>query len=235
MVYSRNKQKILDNVEVRIFAVEVLKFLKRFFNHSELSHATGIPVSMISQYIQGHHVPSLETAKRIINILSSSRIDITKRILKSTGDKISDAVDFSLLKILSKATYSYIERKSIEFDTTAVMNDIFAIIGLYVSEKTRTNLLLLSIPPLLTSQADICLKVDTPHLPIVVCMESRRIRRVKKVVFIKSPFIDATFIEALGERLRVIDNMHIVSPICFDDQIYNTRIDCVFGGGQLKE
>ncbi len=231
MVYSRTKQKILDNVEARIFAVEVLRFLRKFFNYSELSHATGIPVSMISQYIQGHHIPSLETAKRIIGILSSSKIDLMKRIPEDARHKMSYTIDFSLLKILSKATYNYIERRSIEFDTVATMNDVYAIIGLYVSEKTHTNFLLLSTPPLLTSQADICLKVETPHLPTVVCMESRRIRRIKRVVFIKSPFVDVTLIKALGERLRIIDNMHIVSPICLsNNQIYNTKIDCVFGG-----
>ncbi len=52
-------------IKYRLLVAEALRLAKRFFSYRELSRITGIPEGMLSRYVSGQVVPSLEQAERI--------------------------------------------------------------------------------------------------------------------------------------------------------------------------
>lgn len=63
-----------STIQRRLDAVMFLRALKKVFTYRQLSELTGIPAPILSNYINGKTVPSIEKADHIISILTSSHV-----------------------------------------------------------------------------------------------------------------------------------------------------------------
>jgi adenine phosphoribosyltransferase len=68
-VVSRNQGNRYRIIKYRLLVAEALRLAKRFFSYRELSRITGIPEGMLSRYVSGQVIPSLEQAERIWSAL----------------------------------------------------------------------------------------------------------------------------------------------------------------------
>jgi len=58
----------LEELRYRLWAVDLLKLLKRRTSYGQLSGLTGLPPTVLSRYINGHVLPNLEKARGIISV-----------------------------------------------------------------------------------------------------------------------------------------------------------------------
>jgi len=85
----------LEDLKVRIMAVELLKAAKTFYTYRNLSARTGLQITVLSRYIRGHILPNSARARFLIEILKPEvdrflleGQDITERVLDITKLKI---------------------------------------------------------------------------------------------------------------------------------------------------
>jgi len=57
----------LEELKTRMFAVEALKLLKEEYSYKHLSRLFGLPIPVISRYVNGHVLPNIKRSKKIIN------------------------------------------------------------------------------------------------------------------------------------------------------------------------
>jgi adenine/guanine phosphoribosyltransferase-like PRPP-binding protein len=61
----------LIELRTRMYSVEVLRLLKSMYQYNELSRETGLPPPVLSRYVNGYVLPSLERAKMFIQLFKS--------------------------------------------------------------------------------------------------------------------------------------------------------------------
>ena len=94
-------------VFLRLNAVEVLPYLREQYGYKLLSEMLGIPISVLSRYINGRVLPNTGRAEKILSLFGESTLtEIVRRRLKRTEDgfyDLSDIVnDAVLLKLIAK-------------------------------------------------------------------------------------------------------------------------------------
>ncbi len=75
-------------IKYRLLAAEALRLAKRFYSYRELARITGIPEGMLSRYVSGHVIPSLDQAERIWRALEKAldpRRAVAERIRELGG------------------------------------------------------------------------------------------------------------------------------------------------------
>jgi len=81
---ERHMSKLAE-VKKRIFAVEILQFLKRYYPYEELSKSMGLPPSVLSRYINGHVLPSSGKSEKIIDLFE--RTHLIKMIKEGVSER----------------------------------------------------------------------------------------------------------------------------------------------------
>ena len=79
---AKKRRSKFDRERVRIAAVEVLRVMKRSYSYEELSSMTGLPVTVLSRYVNGHVLPSFDRASEILDLFGE------KFLVKAVKDKI---------------------------------------------------------------------------------------------------------------------------------------------------
>jgi len=70
----------VEEINYRLAAIQVLRILKEKLSYSELSAITNLSPTVLSRYINGHVIPSLDKARMIMDIFKKEYlIDIVKR------------------------------------------------------------------------------------------------------------------------------------------------------------
>ena len=82
-----------ESLKIRVMASEALRLLKRMYPYSLLSKMTGIPESVLSRYVTGHTVPSLDQAKRILDHVE--KIVSLRRAIIERLNSLQGLVDLS--------------------------------------------------------------------------------------------------------------------------------------------
>ena len=87
--------KKVEELNYRLYSIEALRILKKMTSYDKLSSMLEIPPTALSRYVNGHVVPSLETARSIFNIFKREYLmnEVNKRIIV---DEFG-AVDSSLI------------------------------------------------------------------------------------------------------------------------------------------
>ncbi len=88
----------LDELKMRIYGAEVLRIMKNFYSYDVLSSLTGLSPQILSRYVTGHFLPSLDRAKNFVEVFK-------KRILKEAllrNIEVRDNVVVNI-KLLSNA------------------------------------------------------------------------------------------------------------------------------------
>lgn len=65
----------LRGIRTRVFAVEVLSLMKEEMSYKELSEHLGLSPPVLSRYVNGHVLPRLERAKKIIGLFKNRKFD----------------------------------------------------------------------------------------------------------------------------------------------------------------
>ena len=90
----------IDKHEIRRSIVDVLRFLKRYYQYRDLSSITGIHVTALSRYKQGYIFPNYETALKLYSKLKPLLIKQIRKIIFE--NKTSEIFRPEILKILAK-------------------------------------------------------------------------------------------------------------------------------------
>ncbi len=103
----------LDEIKIRIAAIEVLRALKEIYSYEQLSKMLGLQIPVISRYINGHVLPGISRSEYILNKFGTS---IVSSVLKEKIEvidaknkvfKITEAAtDPLILKITSQIVFN---------------------------------------------------------------------------------------------------------------------------------
>ncbi len=134
-----------ERLRLRLHAVAMLRYAKRFLKYSSLSSHLGIDPSLLARYVGGYVVPSYEQSKKIISILEKL-VSLDKVVLKEI-EKHHGYIDLSGL--LSDPSFirvvSYrLAREFIDKKPTAVLVPETSGISLasYIAEEFPAKLVI---------------------------------------------------------------------------------------------
>lgn len=78
-------------LKTKMAAVEVLKLIKEEHSYHELSSTLGLSAPVISRYINGHVLPSLERSKRIMSIFKKEHLkDLIMKKIRFEDNRVFD-------------------------------------------------------------------------------------------------------------------------------------------------
>ena len=111
--------KKAEELSYRLHSVEALKILKRIMSYDKLSSMLNIPPTALSRYVNGHVIPSLETARSILNIFKREYLikEVNNRILVDEFGAVDSSMiiyDPVLLKHLIISEYEKINSVKID-------------------------------------------------------------------------------------------------------------------------
>lgn len=135
----------LDDLRNRIFAVELLKELKKHGTYKSLSKFLDLPPSVISRYINGHVLPDAKKTNKIIDLFKEKfLVDMIK--LKARKDEsgaydlIPILYDTNLQSIIAKTVFFDFEKIKIDKIFTASVDGIP--IGIQTSNQFGVDLII---------------------------------------------------------------------------------------------
>jgi len=77
--------------KTRLSAIEVLILLKKEYTYKEICSLINLPTPVLSRYVNGHILPSIERAEQILSILGEDRlVDLIRRKIRYGEDGILD-------------------------------------------------------------------------------------------------------------------------------------------------
>lgn len=118
----------LASMKKKIFAVEILRVLKRNYTYNEMSKIINLPPSVLSRYINGHVIPSAEKAEMIIEAFKENYIRdiIRSKIIERNGayDLTSVCYDAGLQQLIAKSMASEFELVKVDKILTAAVDGI---------------------------------------------------------------------------------------------------------------
>ena len=132
--------KKIEELTYRLHSIEVLRILKKMMPYNELSSMLNIPPTALSRYVNGHVIPSFETAHLIFNIFKKEYLikEINNRITVDEFGAIDNSsiiYDPVFLKNLIMSEYEKINSVKIdkvltlEADGIPVAYQIASILG----------------------------------------------------------------------------------------------------------
>lgn len=100
----------LEEVKLRLRAVECLRTLKGVYTYKFLSRITGLSASVLSRYVRGHVLPSLDRSKALIAALKKSYLVEAIRRKVSVANGVLDVSELlsdpTLLGLVAKVAVS---------------------------------------------------------------------------------------------------------------------------------
>jgi len=135
----------LDDLNNRIFAVELLKELKRNGTYRDISRFLDLPPSVISRYINGHVLPDDKKTDKIIDLFKEKFLVemIRLRVMKDESgayDLMPVSYDTNLQKIIAKAVFFDFGKIKIDKIFTAATDGIS--IGTQISNQFGVDLVI---------------------------------------------------------------------------------------------
>lgn len=75
--------KKAEELSYRLYSIEALRTLKKLMSYEQLSSILQIPSTALSRYVNGHVIPSLETARSIISVFKKEYLikEVNNRIV----------------------------------------------------------------------------------------------------------------------------------------------------------
>jgi len=77
-------------MKTRLSSIEILRLIKENRSHEELSSLLGLSAPILSRYINGHVLPSLERSKKIIETFKEQLNESIKKRIKIEDERIFD-------------------------------------------------------------------------------------------------------------------------------------------------
>jgi len=111
--------KKAEELNYRLYSVEALRILKRIMSYDKLSSILNIPPTALSRYVNGHVIPSLETARLILNTFKREYLikEVNNRIVVDEFGAVDSSMiiyDPVLLKHLIISEYEKINSVKID-------------------------------------------------------------------------------------------------------------------------
>ncbi|PUA33765.1 MAG: hypothetical protein B9J98_02145 [Candidatus Terraquivivens tikiterensis] len=118
----------LSLMKRKIFAVEILRVLKRNYTYREISKIIDLPPSVLSRYINGHVIPSADKANMIIEAFSEKYVrDVLRsKVVDRNGayDLTSVCYDTGLQQLIAKSVANEFELVKVDKILTAAVDGI---------------------------------------------------------------------------------------------------------------
>ncbi len=132
LINNASKLNIFVNklalMKKKIFAVEILRVLKKNYAYRELSKMINLPPSVLSRYINGHVIPSIEKAEMIIETFKENYIRevLRSRVIERNGayDLTSVCYDAGLQQLIAKCVAGEFELIKVDKILTAAVDGI---------------------------------------------------------------------------------------------------------------
>jgi len=128
-------------MKTRLSSVEVLRLIKENKSYGELSSLLGLSAPILSRYINGHVLPSLERSKKIVEAFEEQLTDLIKKRIKFEDERILDhsAVIYnpSLLDKISKLAFH--EFSSMKVDKVLTVETDGIPLAVQVSKEFDVN------------------------------------------------------------------------------------------------
>jgi len=77
-------------LKTRLSSIEILRLIKENQSYEEISSLLGLSAPILSRYINGHVLPSLERSKKIIEAFKDQLTDLIKGRIKFEDERIFD-------------------------------------------------------------------------------------------------------------------------------------------------
>jgi Helix-turn-helix. len=105
--------KKFEELAYRLHSIEALRILKKTMSYNELSSMLNMPPTALSRYVNGHVIPSLETARLILNIFKKKYLimEVKNRIIFDEFGVLNNSLiiyDPVLLKYIILSEYERI-------------------------------------------------------------------------------------------------------------------------------
>jgi adenine phosphoribosyltransferase len=142
--------KKFEELAYRLHSIEALRILKKTMSYNELSSMLNIPPTALSRYVNGHVIPSLETARLILNIFKKKYLimEVKNRIIFDEFGVLNNSLiiyDPVLLKYIILSEYERINSVKVdkvltfETDGIPVAYQIASILGKEVAVAKKTK------------------------------------------------------------------------------------------------
>jgi len=142
--------KKFEELTYRLHSIEALRILKKTMSYNELSSMLSIPPTALSRYVNGHVIPSLETARLIYNIFKKKYLikEVNNRIIFDEFGVLDNSLiiyDPVFLKYIILSEYEKINSVkidkvlTIEADGIPVAYQIASILGKEVAVARKTK------------------------------------------------------------------------------------------------
>jgi adenine phosphoribosyltransferase len=142
--------KKFEELVYRLHSIEALRILKKTMSYNELSSMLNMPPTALSRYVNGHVIPSLETARLILNIFKKKYLimEVKNRIIFDEFGVLNNSLiiyDPVLLKYIILSEYERINSVKVdkvltfETDGIPVAYQIASILGKEVAVAKKTK------------------------------------------------------------------------------------------------
>ncbi|RSN75742.1 helix-turn-helix domain-containing protein [Candidatus Methanodesulfokora washburnensis] len=142
--------KKFEELAYRLHSIEALRILKKTMSYNELSSMLNMPPTALSRYVNGHVIPSLETARLILNIFKKKYLimEVKNRIIFDEFGVLNNSLiiyDPVLLKYIILSEYERINSVKVdkvltfETDGIPVAYQIASILGKEVAVAKKTK------------------------------------------------------------------------------------------------
>jgi len=119
----------LSEIKIRMYAVEIMSHLKKSMTYKELSSELGMSAPVISRYIKGHVLPSLDRAQNVIKWFEESYFK--KMLQDEIQVKDNGVIDVSFLtydtvlqRVIARQALNYFKNVEVTKVLTVETNGI---------------------------------------------------------------------------------------------------------------
>ena len=121
---------LLDRIMRKVYIIELLRELKRYYTYKELSATTGIPVPVLNRYVKGRVLPRDKRVSLLEKKLSiySHIEELVRRNIRLVHSRYVEDINLTgnvpLLKIISKIVHKFFRSSSVTKVLTAAVDGI---------------------------------------------------------------------------------------------------------------
>jgi len=124
------RDSLLNRIMRKVYTIEMLRELKKYYTYKELSAITGIPIPVLNRYVKGRVLPRDERVSFLERRLNmDSRVEeLVRKNIRLVHSRYVEDINLTgnvpLLKIISKIVHKFFGSSSITKVLTAAVDGI---------------------------------------------------------------------------------------------------------------
>jgi transcriptional regulator with XRE-family HTH domain len=159
------KESLYDK---RVISTYVLDIMHNFYSYKEISHLTGIPISMISRYLRRRTIPSEKMANKIIKKFIQNKNIIRRfiNLLQEEPDLLYTQKVSEIISLIIVNNYADLLNK---IDFIIGFSDPTILIATKLSERGQKDILILHFAPMVPYLNADCFSLTSSRFMLYVC------------------------------------------------------------------